>query len=176
MTSGTKQYYWIEGAGSRKDFHWVTEEPFEYANWNSGEPNDVNQNEDCIHIYRSSGKWNDEHGDRANGSGIKETVGILCEWDGSHEQQICEIYLSNGDKVIIDKDPSLGDKSIDTDGDGIPDLDELILPQLPSLSLSLITPQVSHSQYFNGISAVAQLSKIPTEMGCLTVSKLPKVM
>ena len=36
---------------------WVTGESFEYINWASGEPNDVN--EDCADIYREDKKWND---------------------------------------------------------------------------------------------------------------------
>lgn len=37
----------------------------------------------------------------------------------------CWIRLSNGSVVKLDKDPNLGDYSIDSDGDGIPDLNEL---------------------------------------------------
>ena len=35
------------------------------------------------------------------------------------------IRLSNGSIVALDKDPSLGDENVDTDGDGIPDIIEL---------------------------------------------------
>lgn len=37
----------------------------------------------------------------------------------------CWIRLSNGSVVCLDKDPRLGDESVDTDGDGLPDLMEL---------------------------------------------------
>ncbi|GEM_PF-611084 len=37
----------------------------------------------------------------------------------------CWVRLTNGNIVQLDKDPSLGDRTVDTDEDGIPDLDEL---------------------------------------------------
>ncbi len=37
----------------------------------------------------------------------------------------CWIRLSNGSIVSLDKDPTLGDETVDTDGDGIPDIFEL---------------------------------------------------
>lgn len=51
-------------------WNWVTNEPFEYTNWNSGEPNNVNE-EDCCSIMKSSGKWNDLGG--------AKTKGFICE-------------------------------------------------------------------------------------------------
>jgi len=38
---------------------WVTSEPWEYTNWNGGEPNDAGGNEDHLE-YWDNGKWNDE--------------------------------------------------------------------------------------------------------------------
>ena len=37
----------------------------------------------------------------------------------------CFVTLSNGLTVLLDKDPALGDNTIDTDGDGLSDLEEL---------------------------------------------------
>ena len=44
---------------------------------------------------------------------------------GEQVNQGCWIRLSNGSVVSLDKDPALGDETIDTDGDGIPDIIEL---------------------------------------------------
>lgn len=47
-------------------WRWVTDEPFDYTNWNTGEPNNASagQNEDIIYAYASTspypaGSWND---------------------------------------------------------------------------------------------------------------------
>lgn len=44
---------------------------------------------------------------------------------GEQVNKGCWIRLSNGSVVSLDKDPTLGDDTIDTDGDGIPDIIEL---------------------------------------------------
>ena len=44
---------------------------------------------------------------------------------GEQVNQGCWIRLSNGSVVSLDKDPTLGDETIDTDDDGIPDIIEL---------------------------------------------------
>lgn len=68
-----------------------------------------------------------------------ETNGIIADIDGNFSeilQPLIEkmatisndgvwIRLSNGSIVKLDKDPALGDYSVDTDGDGVPDLLEL---------------------------------------------------
>ncbi len=42
---------------SEGNFRWITNEPFQYSNWNGGEPNDV-AGEDAAHVGLN-GKWND---------------------------------------------------------------------------------------------------------------------
>lgn len=68
-----------------------------------------------------------------------ETNGIIADINGNFSeilQPLIEkmatissdgvwIRLSNGSIVKLDKDPALGDYSVDTDGDGVPDLSEL---------------------------------------------------
>ena len=51
--------FWIGGqrADSSQPFHWITDEPFEYTNWNLGEPNYAYEH--FIEMY-SSGTWNNE--------------------------------------------------------------------------------------------------------------------
>lgn len=49
---------------------WVTGEPFDYTNFNSGEPNNSN-NEDYLQYYTMSGGWNDTK---------QSSCVFLCEW------------------------------------------------------------------------------------------------
>ena len=39
-------------------YQWVTDEPFDYSNWDVNQPDDYN-NEDYVELIESSGKWND---------------------------------------------------------------------------------------------------------------------
>ena len=50
---------------------WVTGEPFDYTNFNLGEPNNSGNNEDYLEYYTTTGGWNDTNHD--------ETA-FLCEW------------------------------------------------------------------------------------------------
>ncbi len=50
---------------------WVTGEPFDYTNFNLGEPNNSGNNEDYLEYYTTTGGWNDTN--------HEETV-FLCEW------------------------------------------------------------------------------------------------
>ena len=54
-------------------FRWVTTEPWGYANWNPGEPNDASSNEDCVQVGGDGG-WNDLHCSAQNES-------YVIEWD-----------------------------------------------------------------------------------------------
>ncbi len=45
--------------GAAAGWEWVTGEPFVFAKWASGEPNDANGNEDVAHFWTPSGEWND---------------------------------------------------------------------------------------------------------------------
>jgi hypothetical protein len=58
---------WIGGSqeeGNENDpsggWHWLTNEPWEWTNWNSGEPNDDGSNERYLEMWTSDGSWNDE--------------------------------------------------------------------------------------------------------------------
>ncbi|CAM9954790.1 unnamed protein product, partial [Heterosigma akashiwo] len=57
-TEGT--YVWADGTSSA-----------DYTNWNSGEPNDWGDSEDCVEIT-SSGGWNDQS--------CSTTQGYVCQW------------------------------------------------------------------------------------------------
>lgn len=54
---------------------WVTDEAFDYACWNSGEPNNSGGEEDCATLWNNY-KWND-----LGKNNTSQSVGYICEWD-----------------------------------------------------------------------------------------------
>ena len=56
------------------EWKWVTDEPFEYTNWASGEPNNYNGNESKGGLYPD--RWND-----FNKDSIWDVNGYICEWE-----------------------------------------------------------------------------------------------
>ena len=55
---------WIGGKRSGNDFQWIDGKPFDYDNWNTGEPDNLGGDENCIEVYSDPGhawhdKWND---------------------------------------------------------------------------------------------------------------------
>ncbi len=53
-------YTWLGGYSDGNNWHWVTDEAFEYTNWNAGEPNNTSGREWIVHIYPGAAyKWND---------------------------------------------------------------------------------------------------------------------
>lgn len=130
-----KNTYWIGLTGESNHYSWVTGEPLDYRNWATGEPN--NPYETAVHMYAKdyeifkSGEWNDtlNNYNDSNNYYSYSNCGIICEWENNpsntSEVNGYFIKLSNGKIVHLDKDPSLGDRTVDTDGDGICDIDEL---------------------------------------------------
>jgi len=76
---------WI-GADNRNSsggFHWVTDEPFEFAAWGIGEPNNSGGEEHFLMLYRKEGQgwiWNDSS-DRGMERFEPERCGFVCQWD-----------------------------------------------------------------------------------------------
>lgn len=62
----------LNDAASEGTWEWVTGEPFSYANWDGGEPNNQG-NEDYVFI-NANGSWNDGHANREYNS-------FICEWE-----------------------------------------------------------------------------------------------
>ncbi len=46
---------------TENDFKWVNGTPFNYSNWNSGEPNNSNGNEHYVRMLKNNGKWTDRN-------------------------------------------------------------------------------------------------------------------
>ena len=72
--------YWIGGndAAAEGTWTWSNGEPFSYANWNRGEPNDQN-GQDYARIYCSSGFWDDAGDNNYN------NYYYICEWDSEKD-------------------------------------------------------------------------------------------
>ncbi len=85
LQSGTKEYYWIGGTdvGQEGIWRWITNEPWDYENWHSTQPDNDNGGEDYLGIVWSNeswgnfGDWNDYKND-GEGSG---SSGFICEWE-----------------------------------------------------------------------------------------------
>lgn len=92
LFSEGKEYYiglndiWDEG-----NFTWVNGENATYTSWADGEPNNVSNNEDAVHI-RANGEWND-----CNANIAHDSIGFIIEY----EPQIESEFEYNGHKYII---------------------------------------------------------------------------
>ncbi|RKI36500.1 hypothetical protein D7V86_24685 [bacterium D16-51] len=87
---GEKNCYWIGGYKENNQWKWINGEPFDFSNWDYGEPNGYHDDEYYIEIYGKEekgyefGKWNDmvNEGDNVSSSWHKlEYTGFICEWD-----------------------------------------------------------------------------------------------
>ena len=55
---------WIGGKRSGNDFQWIDGNPFDYDNWNTGEPDNLGGDENCIEVYSDPGQtWHDSWND-----------------------------------------------------------------------------------------------------------------
>jgi hypothetical protein len=88
---GNKRFYWVGGyCGNDRRFQWVTGEPFVYANWMRGEPNNNEGREDKMQIIRippsnvnnsKLGQWNDASNNSDIMGSYEGDLGFICEWD-----------------------------------------------------------------------------------------------
>ena len=76
---------WL-GANNRNassGFQWVTGEPFDYAEWGPGEPNNTNGVEYYLMLMKREGTgwvWNDSRLDGLNNF-PENARGFVCEWE-----------------------------------------------------------------------------------------------
>lgn len=80
LEQGSQHDCWIGSRRDNKQWIWITDEPFEYSNWASWEPNGFGGMEDrvCIILGANAGCWADTPNE---GFGYRE-YDFLCEWDG----------------------------------------------------------------------------------------------
>lgn len=76
------QGYWLGGTGepNSKNWKWITDEKWEYSNWDIGEPN---YSGEYLQIY-TNGKWDNTYNDGDHGGGIKKH-GFICELDNNKQ-------------------------------------------------------------------------------------------
>ena len=128
QTPSTKGLYWIGGYRNPIDeykWYWSDGTKFTYENWNAGEPNDLGDNEYYVHMYKSTGKWNDTvyylEGDDFYST---SNCGFICEWENP-ESTTYEIILgANWVRAELDDELS-PHNSADTDGDNLIDWNEV---------------------------------------------------
>ncbi len=91
MQEGVKHGYWLGGFRNHLgNWEWVTDEPFTYAHWGYGEPNNAGGVEDTIMLLGDAknvnkfwlATWNDIGSDGSDHPyyGIAN-FGFICEWD-----------------------------------------------------------------------------------------------
>ncbi|MCR4593927.1 MAG: leucine-rich repeat protein [Clostridiales bacterium] len=75
---GTDLGYWLGGTDKITEgtWKWVTDEPFNYSNWSSGEPNNEND-EDYLELLEGV-NWNDSNNTASLVHGLH---GFICEYD-----------------------------------------------------------------------------------------------
>lgn len=124
----TKGLYWL-GAYRNEgnmNWYWSDETAFSYINWAPEEPNYEASREYYVHMYQSSGEWNDTL-NYLGGSGFYCTsnCGFICEWDYGAAEQVYSVLLGNNWKMVPLTAELLPDQSVDTDLDGLTDWDEV---------------------------------------------------
>ena len=96
----SKNQYWLGAAETTRTagiqnhiWQWVTGEAWAYTNWSNGEPNNLNDVEHYLQMFRipnpfnrepnALGKWNDITVDNLWGLDIdwSDRIGFICEWD-----------------------------------------------------------------------------------------------
>lgn len=85
LPTGTKNTYFI-GLSRDTDtaeWSWVTSEPFDYTNWDYGEPNSTTEN--YVHMYANMGNvgtWNNTYNFlEGNWAYATSNCGFICEWE-----------------------------------------------------------------------------------------------
>ena len=87
LSKDYSNYVWLGGTddGKEGNWYWINSDSFSYTNWNGGEPNNSDNNENCmelITIGNSTGKWNDVPND------ISNVGGFICEYENQPQIDI----------------------------------------------------------------------------------------
>mgnify|MGYP001851708203 CR=1 FL=1 len=95
--------YWLGGSVKDGSWQWITGEPFSYSLWDSGEPN---ESEEDMHLqmYRDNGTWDDTWNDGDHGTGGIMNHGFICEYEEVTGQGTFQTYEYLDQVPIISKD------------------------------------------------------------------------
>ncbi len=103
LTLGTKKTYLIglSRTTSEEPWTWITNESFDYSNWDNGEPNSTSEN--YVHMYANTGNfgtWNNTF-DFVEGTGSHSTAnaGFICEWEA--EESPVEVISTMKDYALF---------------------------------------------------------------------------
>lgn len=85
--------------GSEGQWYWLDGEPFEYTNWNSGEPNNgQGRGQSYIQMY-INGKWDDYYGGYDGYTDIKQA--FICKFDHAFDNTITVSWARPEDAEIL---------------------------------------------------------------------------
>jgi hypothetical protein len=131
LPKGKKLFYWLGASETNYVWSWVTGEPWSYTHWAPWQPSRSWGTENYLGITNYAAPWGANVGEWNDFTftGSMEGIGncgVICEWEQLDVSEGYDVLLANGTYVTLDADPHLGDKYVDTDGDGLPDLAELI--------------------------------------------------
>lgn len=87
--SHSPTYYWIGIRKVNQQWTWIGTQKLlteEAKNWAPGEPNNKQNNEDCVEIYikrdKDTGMWNDERCDKKKLALCYTGAGLAAAWEG----------------------------------------------------------------------------------------------
>ena len=136
---GKRNNYWLGGTVDGNKICWVTGEPVSYTHWAPYQPD--NTEETRLMIYRVNNpcvgpatmlQWNDIRPDGSfPGQPFfgSQNFGFICEWESGAkirnlDGEICTVSIGGGVPTALTA-PLRPASTADTDGDGIPDWDEI---------------------------------------------------
>lgn len=130
LPHGNKKSYYIGlfRQAANQPHQWITGEPYNYRNWDNGEPNNPSR-ELVVHMYKTAGtygKWNDTLNYSA-GNMPYSTVnaGCICEWDENEIPTEYDVIIGLNYKKLTLQNPIEKDGLTNSDTDELTDWQEI---------------------------------------------------
>ncbi len=95
LTSPKMGYYWLGATDSESEgtWKWITGEEWNYTYWDGPQPDNA-YDEDYLHLYSNSKRWNDLNYDASRYYGLRN-FGLLCEWENSVKHSRYEVFYDD---------------------------------------------------------------------------------